>query len=346
MMAASRESRGGVVTASIGNQSASDAMMAASRGGSRGGVVTASMGKPVAAPTVLAMARPAEIEPKPQPVVPPQPPQPPVQQQADIPPQPPMPPEPPIQPQILQHVAAIPLPERRPADIDADTGTDGAAQVAANIPLPPIRPGDENEAAPAPQQVVAALDAPVAARDTEVAAPPVAMPARPASMTPTSVQPAPARPASIPATLQPQPAIFADLSKGSEGFMKRGSARQPQRALGFADASPVTAAMRTTPRAERPLLTATRFEKLNFASLSAPVPSAHNKEQAQLVKPDLNATASLIAAPSRTVLIRFGVAAYQDLRAEKFSGQAVKPLRVASFSPMPDIFTGSIASSD
>lgn len=231
-----------------------------------------------------------------------------------------------------RRMAPVPLPERRPNDIDAaqaadaataqlasadtgprmiwQTGANGAGgEVAANVPLPPLRPGTAAEESQAAPVQLASLDAP------------------------------PAVPATRP-VLDPKPPVFADLSQGSEGFMKRSANRQSQRALGFADPAPVT----NTARPPRPALIATRFEKQNFASLSAPVSAARNKQQATLVKPDLRTTASLIAAPSKTVVVRFGVAAYQDLRADKFTGAAVKPLRVASFAPMPDIFTGSIAS--
>jgi len=247
---------------------------------------------------------------------------------------------------VQRSMAPVPLPSRRPSDIDAaqvpdqnqnqdaaqaqlasadagprmiwQAGPNGAAgQMASNIPLPPIRPGSERPGSedgnqPAPQQV-AALD------DQAVAPAPTARP-----------------------VVDPKPPIFADLSQGSEGFMKRNANRQSQRALGFADLTPVT----NTARPLRPALIATRFEKQNFVSLSSPVAAARNKQQATLVKPDLGQTASLIAAPSKTVVIRFGVAAYQDLRADKFTGAAVKPLRTASFAPMPDIFTGSIASTN
>ena len=67
-----------------------------------------------------------------------------------------------------------------------------------------------------------------------------------------------------------KPPIFADLSQGSEGFMKRNANRQAQRALGFADLTPVT----NTSRPSRPALVATRFEKQNFASLSSPIAAA------------------------------------------------------------------------
>ncbi|MDQ0396484.1 DUF882 domain-containing protein [Labrys monachus] len=291
------------------SQTPSETMMQASAS-SRGGLVAPSSSAP--APTVVAMARPAQLE-------------------------------------SPARMASIPLPERRPSGIDAsvevadagDSVPDMTSASASNVPLPPVRP-DGGPVPSAPPQQVASLDGPAIAQDVSAAAPAAAMPARPASITPSAEKVPVARPASASATLQPRPAIFADLSKGGEGFMKRSAGRQPQRALGFADVSPVT----RTARPPRPTLTATRFEKLNFVSLSAPVPSARNKEQAQLIKPDLTTTASLIAAPSRTVLIKFGVAAYQDLRAEKFSGAAVKPLRTASFSPMPDIFTGSIVSSN
>ena len=41
--------------------------------------------------------------------------------------------------------------------------------------------------------------------------------------------------------------------------------------------------------------------------------------------------------------MRFGVAAYQDLRAEKFAGVAIKPLRTASFAVAPELFTRALA---
>jgi len=120
-------------------------------------------------------------------------------------------------------------------------------------------------------------------------------------------------------------------------------AKLPSRALGFADPSMIPAAAIALPP-KRPTLIATRFEKLDFASVSAPVASARNKAQAGLIRPDLMTVASLIPAPNKVVIMHFGSVAYQDLSPSKFSGSAIKPLRTASFATMPDLFTGSIAS--
>jgi hypothetical protein len=135
---------------------------------------------------------------------------------------------------VQRSMAPVPLPSRRPSDIDAaqvpdqnqnqdaaqaqlasadagprmiwQAGPNGAAgQMASNIPLPPIRPdserpGSQDGSQPAPQQV--------ASLDDQVVPPAAA-----------------ARP-----VVDPKPPIFADLSQGSEGFMKRSSNRQAQRA--------------------------------------------------------------------------------------------------------------------
>ena len=83
-------------------------------------------------------------------------------------------------------------------------------------------------------------------------------------------------------------------------------------------------------------LIATKFERLDFASVSAPIDASHDPAQSGLTRPDLETLGTLIPKPTKMVVMRFGVAAYQDLRAEKFAGSAIKPLRTASFAAVPE----------
>jgi hypothetical protein len=195
--------------------------------------------------------------------------------------------------------------------------------MAANVPLPPVRPGedepDDQADSGGPLQV---------AELAQDAVPQPSVAAVGQASVPT------------PPVLIPQKPIMADVA--GAGSFGQAPAKLPTRALGFADPSMIPATVALPPK--RPALVATKFEKLDFASISAPISSARNKTQAGLVRPDLKTVATLIPAPSKVVIMRFGSVAYQDLNPLKFSGSAIKPLRTASFATMPDIFTGSIAS--
>ena len=233
-----------------------------------------------------------------------------------------------------QRQIPVPLPEPRPAELAAAASPaepqfnwvagPAGQQMAANVPLPPVRPGedepDDDEADNAPLPV-AALN------QDEIPQPPVA------AVGQASVP--------LPPVLNPHKPVMADM--GDTGpFGRTPGAKLPSRALGFADPGMVENPMALPPK--RPALFATKFDKLDFAAVSAPVSSAHNKSQAGLVRPDLKTVATLIPAPSKVVIMRFGIVAYQDLNPGKFSGSAIKPLRTASFATMPDLFTGSVAS--
>ena len=78
-------------------------------------------------------------------------------------------------------------------------------------------------------------------------------------------------------------------------------------------------------------------------SVAAPVDSSHDPAQSGLTRPDLDSVGTLIPKPRQMVVMRFGLAAYQDLRAEKFAGVAIKPLRTASFAVAPEMFTKALA---
>jgi uncharacterized protein YcbK (DUF882 family) len=217
---------------------------------------------------------------------------------------------------VLAH-ANVPLPEPRPSELASpqmvwQAGPPGLV-ASANVPLPPMRPGAERSAdGPAG---VAALTV-----DPETTA-----------STRSNV-------------LQPSAPMLADLSQGANRLLKRNDTGSlPTRALGFASAD---APQGEASRQAHSTLVATRFERLDFAAVAAPVSSSHDMTQAGLTRPDLDTVQTLFPKPTKLVVIRFGVAAYHDLRAEKFSGVAIKPLRTASFSVMPAIFTGALASSN
>jgi hypothetical protein len=230
-----------------------------------------------------------------------------------------------------QRQIPVPLPEPRPVELAAAQSPaepqlnwvagPAGQQLAANVPLPPVRPGedepDDDEANGGPLQVA------------ELSQDPVPQPAF-AAVAQGSVP--------LPPVINPQRPVMADAGSFGQPL----PTKLPNRALSFADPSMIPAAVAMPPK--RPALIATRFEKLDFASVSAPVTSARNKAQAGLIRPDLMTVASLLPAPNKVVIMRFGSVAYQDLSPSKFSGSAIKPLRTASFATMPDLFTGSIAS--
>ncbi len=89
---------------------------------------------------------------------------------------------------------------------------------------------------------------------------------------------------------------------------------------------------------------ATRFEAQDFGVVSRPMATNRDRRLAVFVMPDLSTVDRLIAKPGQTIVMRFGVAPYQDLRADEFSGPAIRPLRTVAFDPGRRIATSSIAS--
>lgn len=228
----------------------------------------------------------------------------------------------------------IPLPERRPADIAdappvAPTGPQlawqtGPAGVAtqpedaspaatlAAVPLPPQRP----DSAPAVQ--LASLDVPV---------------------------PAPVRAPAIPNLLRPGTPVMSSVTPDIASLLRRNvtDSAVPSSALGYAATElPLQQYSRPAP----PALVATRFEHLDFVAVTTPVSTSWDKSKSGLVLPDLGSIATLIPAPAKTVVIRFGVAAYQDLRTETFSGAAIHPLRTVTFALAPEFLTGTMISAN
>jgi hypothetical protein len=208
--------------------------------------------------------------------------------------------------------ADIPLPERRPAELSGpalvwQTGPAAQAASASDVPLPPSRP-DVGTAAPT---VLAALDN------------------SSASDVPTPM-------------VRPQAPVFAEAARGFDALLRRGEPTPPAAALGYAAAdTPLRAQAEPV---ERVALVATRFERLDFASVAAPIDSPHDPAQAGLMRPDLNSVGTLIPKPAKMVVMRFGVAAYHDLRSGRFAGAAIRPLRTASFVTQPSLFSGALAS--
>ena len=142
--------------------------------------------------------------------------------------------------------------------------------------------------------------------------------------------------------LRPAAPILASASAGLSGSAAPRHRAPCGEALGYADAeSPLQPACRRGTSASA--LIATKFERLDFASVAAPVDSSHDPAQSGLTRPDLDSVGTLIPKPRQMVVMRFGVAAYQDLRAEKFAGVAIKPLRTASFAVAPELFTRALA---
>jgi uncharacterized protein YcbK (DUF882 family) len=180
------------------------------------------------------------------------------------------------------------------------------ALAAAAVPLPPSRPG---QAAPAAQ-----ADAVQLASVNE---------------TGSVLPPATGKPQGTgkPQVLEPSAPVMSDVSRSPEALFSRDGTSPTTRALGYAAAelSPPPA-----PKRRAQGLVATRFEDLDFASVSAPRASAGDAAQAGLTRPDLNSVATLITPPAKVVVIRFGLSAYQDLRPGRFTGAAIRPLKTAS----------------
>jgi uncharacterized protein YcbK (DUF882 family) len=202
--------------------------------------------------------------------------------------------------------ADIPIPERRPAELQPQMvwQTGPAAQVAlASSPVPLPPMRPAQDAGPAEVAAIA--------------------------------------PVARPSVVQPNAPVFAEAARGFDAILKHAAPAPASSALGYAAAeSPLQP--QPVPE-ERVALVATQFERLDFASVSAPVDSGHDPAQTGLTRPDLDTVGTLIPKPSRLVVMRFGVAAYHDLRAERFSGAAIKPLRTASFVAPPVLFSGALA---
>jgi hypothetical protein len=131
-----------------------------------------------------------------------------------------------------------------------------------------------------------------------------------------------------PKVLEPSAPVMSDVSRSPEALFGPGESTSPAtRALGYAAAE---LAPPPLPRRRTHGLVATRFEDLDFASVSAPRASAGDAAQAGLTRPDLNSVASLIPPPAKVIVIRFGLSAYQDLRPGRFTGAAIRPLKTAS----------------
>jgi uncharacterized protein YcbK (DUF882 family) len=215
----------------------------------------------------------------------------------------------------------IPLPEPRPADAGpkiedpkleqpklawqtGPSGTIAPVEVAvAAVPLPPSRPGHA-----APHQQAAQTD------DVQLAS---------LNETGSVLPPANAKPQ----VLEPSAPVMSDVSRSPEALFSRDGTSPTTRALGYAAAE---LAPPPVPKRRPQGLVATRFEDLDFASVSAPRASAGDVAQAGLTRPDLNSVATLIPPPAKVIIIRFGLSAYQDLRPGRFTGAAIRPLKTAS----------------
>jgi uncharacterized protein YcbK (DUF882 family) len=216
----------------------------------------------------------------------------------------------PVAPTVVARVD-IPLPEPRPVDagpkVDGPklawqagpTGTVGPVEVALSaVPLPPSRPG---QAAPPKDDVqLASLN------ETGSVLPPAS---------------------GKPQVLEPSAPVMSDASRSPAALFARDGTSSATRALGYAAAE---LAPPPLPKRRTHGLVATRFEDLDFASVSAPRASAGDTAQAGLTRPDLNSVATLIPPPAKVIVIRFGLSAYQDLRPGRFTGAAIRPLKTAS----------------
>jgi hypothetical protein len=184
--------------------------------------------------------------------------------------------------------------------------------VAVDVPLPPTRPT-------APPTILALAEVPL----------PPAQPAQPAAAGPVSDETAATQP-----FVKPRLPVMAGVTGGIESLLPRQLKARAAGALGYAPSDPPLALAAAVPAP--PPLVATPFENLDFASLTTPVALS---QEPGLTRPDLDSFTTLIPKPAKMVVMRFGVAAYHDLRIERFSGAAIRPLRTASFMAMPQIFS-------
>jgi hypothetical protein len=272
---------------------------------------------------------------------------------------------PPAEPVVAEATPTpVPMPAAKPDELETPAGPvlawqAGAQPVDEAVPMPPARPGEDKPA-------VAPEDAPIVVANADL--PPEPSPEREPVMPDDGQAGAntePEKPFVVAEAVLPSATIAEAAPKSAvRGLMLeatpiRGAAADPIGAMLADDAAPVApklayaaegAAARSVAVAPAQAtrvdggMVATRFENQDFGVVSRPIGTARDQALAGLVMPDLASADMMIAKPARFVVIKFGLAAYQDLRAERFTGQAIRPLKTASFSDVDTIVTGSITS--
>ncbi|MFO0346931.1 MAG: DUF882 domain-containing protein [Labrys sp. (in: a-proteobacteria)] len=268
--------------------------------------------------------------------------------------------------------AAVPMPAEKPDELDQPAGPVLAWQTGAQpvdaqqadgaVPMPPARPGED--APPASPD-----DGPIVVANAEL--PPEPAPERLASeagvaaVDGAGAATAPDKPITVAEAVLPSATVASAAPASAvrglllEAAPIRGAAADPIGAMLAEKSAPVApklayAAEEQAARGVNPDtapiargadgLVATRFEHQDFAVVSRPIGTARDLALAGLVMPDLGSVDTMISKPTRFVVIRFGLAAYQDLRVERFTGQAIRPLKTAAVADTDPIVTGSIAS--
>ena len=223
------------------------------------------------------------------------------------------------------HVVALPAPPRRPTDLPASE----APQIFANVPAPPQRPVE-----------LAALSPTALARTIDGADAPASL-ADKAALARTAAAEVPLPPAPLPRVITEggQKAI----QTAALAFTAHATPEPPVRpAAKEALATSGGAGVPLPP--SRPTFFAAKLDRSNFRSLTAPLPQARAQHSASVVQPmrgSLQTNSFAFATmPESGVAGGCGALPNGDLRADAFTGPAIKPFATAgSFIEIP---TGSI----
>ena len=225
-------------------------------------------------------------------------------------------------------IVAMPAPPRRPTNLPAPE-----PQLAyAKVPVPPQRPVE-----------FAALSPKAAARDFNAEAPetPVVVADLPGEADKASLTRSIAAAATVPVPPAPLPRVIVDGGQKTVGanaalaFAAHTLQEPPQR--------PVPLAMVPVPP-RRPDFVPAKLDRSNFRLLTAPLPTAKAQHSASVMQPmrasiKTNALAYM-TLPESGVATSFGATPTGDLRADAFTGPAIRPFATAG--AYVEIPTGSI----
>ena len=227
------------------------------------------------------------------------------------------------------HIVALPAPPRRPADLPATE----PAQTFANVPAPPQRPVEF--AALSPKALARTIDGD--------GADPAASGADKAALARNV-----AFAADVPLPPTPLPRVITEggqraIQTAALAFAGHTTPEPPVRPAAKEALAASGGAGVPLPPA-RPAFFAAKLDRSNFRSLTAPLPQARAQHSASAVQPmrgSLQTNSFAFATmPESGVAGGFGALPNGDLRADAFTGPAIKPFATAgSFIEIP---TGSI----
>ena len=232
------------------------------------------------------------------------------------------------------HIVALPAPPRRPYDLPA-----GEAQIFAKLPAPPQRPVEF--AALSPKAAARSLDGKAgdAADGADALADKTAL-ARNVALA-----------ADVPLPPTPLPRVITEggqraIQTAALAFASRGTPEPPTRPVAK-EALSAALGLNVPLPPVRPAFFAAKLDRSNFRSLTAPLPSAKAQHSASVLQPMRSSlktdTFAFATMPESGLAGSFGATPNGDLRADAFTGPAIKPFATAgNFIEIP---TGSIGKS-